>query len=262
VGENEEKIMTSVETAKSPACGGQCSQALPFDIAMAYQPIIDAEAGRIFAHEALVRGVNGEGAKWVLDQITDDNRYTFDQTCRVKAIETAAALGVECRLSVNFLPNAVYQPETCIRATLDTARRTGFPIERILFEVTEVEKVEDVGHLSRIITEYKRQGFTTAIDDFGAGFAGLNLLADYQPDYIKIDMQLTRGVDQDRVRRALLGGIVGACREIGVGVVAEGIETEGEAAALRDMGVNLLQGYLFAKPAFMALAQPAGFSPS
>ncbi|HRJ62432.1 MAG TPA: EAL domain-containing protein [Azospirillaceae bacterium] len=229
---------------------------------MAFQPIIDADSGRVFAHEALVRGVNGEGAGWVLGQVNDDNRYAFDQTCRVKAIETAAALGVECRLSVNFLPNAVYQPETCIRATLDAARRTGFPIDRILFEVTEAEKVDDVGHLRRIIAEYKRQGFTTAIDDFGAGFSGLNLLADYQPDFIKIDMLLTRGIDQDKVRRALLSGIVGACREIGVGVVAEGIETEGEAATLRDMGVNLLQGYLFAKPAFMALAQPAGFAPA
>ncbi len=254
--------MHPADTAERQGCGGRCGQSLPFDIAMAFQPIIDADSGRVFAHEALVRGVNGEGAGWVLGQVNDDNRYAFDQTCRVKAIETAAALGVECRLSVNFLPNAVYQPETCIRATLDAARRTGFPIDRILFEVTEAEKVDDVGHLRRIIAEYKRQGFTTAIDDFGAGFSGLNLLADYQPDFIKIDMLLTRGIDQDKVRRALLSGIVGACREIGVGVVAEGIETEGEAATLRDMGVNLLQGYLFAKPAFMALAQPAGFAPA
>lgn len=254
--------MTSAETTKPSACGGRCAQTLPFDIAMAFQPIIDAGGERIFAHEALVRGVNGEGAGWVLGQVNDDNRYAFDQTCRVKAIETAAALGVECRLSVNFLPNAVYQPENCIRATLDAARRTGFPINRILFEVTEAEKVDDVGHLRRIIAEYKRQGFTTAIDDFGAGFSGLNLLADYQPDFIKIDMQLTRGIDQDKVRRALLSGIVGACREIGVGVVAEGIETAGEAATLRDLGVDLLQGYFFARPAFMALAQPAGFAPA
>lgn len=254
--------MQSVEATKSDGCGGRCAERLPFDIAMAFQPIIDADAGKIFAHEALVRGVNGEGAGWVLGQVNNENRYAFDQTCRVKAIETAAALGVECRLSVNFLPNAVYQPETCIRATLDAARRTGFPIDRILFEVTEAEKVDDVGHLRRIIAEYKRQGFTTAIDDFGAGFSGLNLLADYQPDFIKIDMQLTRGIDQDKVRRALLSGIVGACREIGVGVVAEGVETEGEAATLRQLGVNLLQGYLFAKPAFMALAQPAGFAPA
>ena len=254
--------MRDLDPAAQPGCGGRCADGLPFDIAMAFQPIIDADAGRVFAHEALVRGVNGEGAGWVLGQVNDDNRYAFDQTCRVKAIETAAALGVECRLSVNFLPNAVYQPETCIRATLDAARRTGFPIERILFEVTEAEKVDDVGHLRRIIAEYKRQGFTTAIDDFGAGFSGLNLLADYQPDFIKIDMQLIRGIDQDKVRRALLSGIVGACREIGVGVVAEGIETEGEAATLRDMGVNLLQGYLFAKPAFMALARPAGYAPA
>lgn len=236
-------------------CGGRCAEGIGFPITMAFQPIVDAAAGTIFAHEALVRGTEGQGAGWVLGQVNDQNRYAFDQACRVKAIELAAALGIGERLSVNFLPNAVYQPETCIRATLGAARRTGFPIDRILFEVTEAERVDDVAHLRRILTEYKRQGFTTAIDDFGAGFSGLNLLADYQPDFVKIDMQLTRGIDADRIRRTIVGSILAVCREIGVNAIAEGVETEAEGRTLREMGIDLLQGYFFAKPSFEAVTR-------
>lgn len=224
-------------------------------ITMAFQPIVDLAQGSIFAHEALVRGVEGQSAAWVLDQINDDNRYSFDQTCRVKAIEMAAALGMREKLSVNFLPNAVYQPATCIRTTLETARRTGFPITQIMFEATEAERVEDVPHLRRILTEYKRQGFTTAIDDFGAGFSGLNLLAEFQPDIVKIDMQLTRGIEADRIRRAIVGGILYACREIDITVIAEGIETAEQEQTLREMGISLMQGYRYARPAFAAMAE-------
>ncbi|MDG5495081.1 EAL domain-containing protein [Niveispirillum sp. BGYR6] len=223
-------------------------------ITMAFQPIVDLAQGTIFAHEALVRGTEGQSAQWVLDQVNDDNRYSFDQTCRVKAIEMAAALGMKEKLSVNFLPNAVYQPATCIRTTLETARRTGFPISQIMFEATEAERVEDVPHLRRILTEYKRQGFTTAIDDFGAGFSGLNLLAEFQPDIVKIDMQLTRGIEADRIRRAIVGGILFACREIGITVIAEGIETAEQEQTLREMGISLMQGYRYARPAFAAMA--------
>ncbi len=236
-------------------CGGLCAEGIGFDITMAFQPIVDGASGTIFAHEALVRGTEGQGAGWVLGQVTDANRYAFDQACRVKAIELAAALGVAERLSVNFLPNAVYQPETCIRATLGAARRTGFPIDRILFEVTEAERVDDVAHLRRILTEYKRQGFTTAIDDFGAGFSGLNLLADYQPDFVKIDMQLTRNIHTDRIRRTIVGSILAVCREIGVNAIAEGIETVEEGRTLLEMGVGLMQGYFFAKPSFEAVTR-------
>ncbi|MQP63729.1 EAL domain-containing protein [Niveispirillum sp. SYP-B3756] len=235
-------------------CGGKCRTPMTIPITMAFQPIVDLAQGTIFAHEALVRGTEGQSAQWVLDQVNDDNRYSFDQTCRVRAIEMAAALGMREKLSVNFLPNAVYQPATCIRTTLEAARRTGFPISQIMFEATEAERVEDVAHLRRILTEYKRQGFTTAIDDFGAGFSGLNLLAEFQPDIVKIDMQLTRGIEDDRIRRAIVGGILFACREIGITVIAEGIETAEQEKALRDMGISLMQGYRYARPAFAAMA--------
>ena len=92
-----------------------------------------------FAHEALVRGVNGEGALSVLEQVDDQNRYRFDQLCRVRAISTAAQLGMTEYLSINFLPNAVYRPELCIRSTLEAARAHGFPLDRLIFEAVEGE---------------------------------------------------------------------------------------------------------------------------
>ena len=102
--------------------------------------------------------------------------------------------------------------------------------------------------------EYKRCGFKTAIDDFGAGYAGMKLLADFQPDLIKIDMDLIRHVDTDRPRQAIVRSLVYLCKEMNIKVIAEGIETAGERDFLRDAGISLMQGYLFAKPAFRSIA--------
>lgn len=96
-----------------------CAKAerLGFQFEYAYQPIVDLESGSIFAQEALVRGPGGEGAMTVLSQVNDQNRYRFDQSCRVKAIKGAAELGIREAVSINFLPNAIYRPEVCIRTT-------------------------------------------------------------------------------------------------------------------------------------------------
>lgn len=239
---------------KMPGCG-KCKdgEALAFDIAFAYQPIVDLGSRSVFAHEALVRGPNGESAYSVLSQVTDDNRYVFDQACRVQAIKGAAELGIQELLSINFLPNAVYQPAACIRSTFEASERFGFPFERIIFEVTEGERVQDRPHLVNIFREYGKFGFSTAIDDFGAGYAGLNLLSEYQPDIVKIDMDLIRGVDASKPKQAIVNGIVGICSDLGVKVVAEGIETRAERDFLRDAGITLMQGYWFCKPAFRAI---------
>src|SRR5690606_15259672 len=102
---------------------------------------------------------------------------------------------------------------------------------------------------------YKEFGLLTAIDDFGAGYSGLNLLADFQPDIIKLDMLLTRNIDSDRVRRSIVAGILTVCRELDIMVIAEGIETDAEYATLREMGVAYFQGYLFARPVFQDFAR-------
>lgn len=226
---------------------------MAIDFSMAFQPIVDARSRSVFAYEALVRGLDGSGAAQVLGQVSDHNRYQFDQACRVKAVRLAAQLGIGCYVSINFLPNAVYEPATCIRATLEAAQKYQFPTNRVIFEITENERVVDKDHLKRIVQEYRRQGFKTSIDDFGAGYSGLNLLAEFQPDIIKIDMELVRNIDANPVRRAIVQGILSVCKALSIEAIAEGVETVAEYRTLRELGIHYFQGYLFARPAFEQL---------
>lgn len=246
-----------LDDAAPQDCGG-CSdgERLGFEFSFAYQPIVDLASGGIYAHEALVRGPAGEPAPTVLSQVNAANRYRFDQACRVKAIKGAVQLGLTERLSINFLPNAVYRPEVCIRSTLAAARAHGFPIEKIIFETIEGERVGDGAWYAKVMSEYQRIGFLTAIDDFGAGYAGLNLLSQFQPDVVKLDMDLIRGIDTHAARQIIVAATVRMCRELGILVIAEGIETAGEMEFLRSAGVSLMQGYLFARPSFQALVAP------
>lgn len=225
-----------------------------FEFDFAYQPIIDVVSGEVFAHEALVRGPEGQSAASVLAQVNDQNRYRFDQSCRVKALKGASELGLRERLSINFLPNAIYRPELCIRTTLAAAAKYGFPVQQIIFEVTEGERVQDANWLTAILHEYKRCGFLTAIDDFGAGFAGLGLLADFQPDLIKLDMGLIRDIEQRPARQAIVRHLVRLCADLGIQVIAEGVETRLERDFLAEAGIRLMQGYLFARPQFRGVA--------
>jgi EAL domain-containing protein (putative c-di-GMP-specific phosphodiesterase class I) len=185
--------------------------------------------------------------------VAHENRYAFDQACRVVAIRTAAAVDPPGLLSINFLPNAVYVPEHCLQATFAAAREANWPLSRVIFEVTEHEEIIDHDHLMDILTTYKAHGFLTAIDDFGAGFAGLNLLADFQPDLVKLDIGLVRGIDGNRARQLIVRHLVDLCAQLNIKPLAEGVETMEEYRALRDMGIVLQQGFLFARPAFEAV---------
>ncbi|NMF84064.1 EAL domain-containing protein [Nodosilinea sp. P-1105] len=246
----------TVKIGDRPAGCQECcrGEGLAFDFTMAFQPIVNTTARQIFAQEALVRGLNNEPAEQVFQQVNDTNRYRFDQSCRVKAVKLAAKLEIPSFLSINFMPNAVYRPELCIRTTLEAAERYNFPINRIIFEITEGEKVTDHAHLREIVAHYKSRGFKTAIDDFGAGYAGLNFLAEIRTDMIKLDMALIRNIEQDKIRQAIIKGILQVCEELSTTVIAEGIETYEELSVLQSFGIELFQGYYFAKPTFEKLA--------
>lgn len=246
-------------TGRSAKCG-QCRDGFAFDrpITMAFQPILDFSAGSIFAQEALVRGTNGETAADILTSVDSQSRYSFDQLCRIKAIELASDLSLAqdgSNLSINFLPNAVYEPRACIRTTLETAMRVSFPLRCIIFEFTEVEQL-DTNHLLNILRSYRAMGFKTAIDDFGAGYAGLALLSRFQPDLVKIDMGLIRDIDKHDVKRTIVRGIINILDDLGIRAICEGIETLEEFAVLRDMGIDLMQGYLFARPSLAQITAP------
>jgi EAL domain-containing protein (putative c-di-GMP-specific phosphodiesterase class I) len=138
-----------------PCEGCQSGVQLDFDFSMAFQPIYDGASQRVWGYEALIRGTGGEGAYAMLSRVSLEQRYRLDQACRVKAIELASRLfpkGGDLKLSINFMPNAVYEPAACLRATLSAANRYGFPKSAIMFEFTEDEEVSDPLHLTRIIT--------------------------------------------------------------------------------------------------------------
>ena len=228
------------------------STPFPLELAMAFQPIVELSTGKIFAHEALVRGAGGESAGEVFSHVTKTNLYIFDQTCRIRAIEEAARIGIQSNVSINFMPNAVYRAETCIQRTLQAAESCDFPLEKIIFEVTETDQIPDRKHLRNILEYYKQRGFQTAIDDFGDGYAGLNLMADFTPDIVKLDIDLIRDVDTDRKRRSIIRHMVALSHDLGIRVIAEGVETRSERDALRELGIDLFQGFYFARPAFRA----------
>lgn len=131
-------------------------------------------------------------------------------------------------LSINFMPNAVYQPEACFRSTLAAAEKYEFATDRIIFETVEGENVINRSHLVKIFRAYRRFGFQTAIDDFGARYSGLTLLAEFQPDLIKLDRELVRGIDTSPVRQSIARGVPSMCHDLGIRVIAEGIETCGK----------------------------------
>ncbi|MFN2409191.1 MAG: EAL domain-containing protein [Halomonas sp.] len=220
---------------------------------MAFQPIVDAAARRVIYYEALVRGPNGESAGSILAQVTDDLLYRFDQACRIKAIELASALGMQERLSINFLPNAVYETEAYIQATLETSRRVGWPTERLNFEITETERVQDRQHMRNIIESYRAMGFTTSLDDFGNGYANLDLLTDLRPDTLKIDRDIVMNCDSNKRRQAILRSLVALADTLGTQLVAEGVETREESRCLLSLGIPVQQGYYFARPQLEAL---------
>lgn len=233
----------------------QCADnsTLDFDFTMAFQPIINCQTNTVFGYEALVRGLNNESAYSIIAKVNDDNRYLFDQLCRIKAIALASKLKLDSILSINFLPNAIYKPERCIRTTLDAAKKYDFPTEKIMFEFTEVEKIEDSDFIKSIVEYYKKSGFITAIDDFGSGYAGLGLLANFQTNIVKFDMELIRNIHQDKARQSIIKNCLNIFNDLNITALAEGIETIEEMLWLRESGVELMQGYLFAKPGFECL---------
>ena len=247
----------ALDSTLPDACGA-CVEGIskPFPFTMAFQPIVDITTRTVFAYEALVRGPGNEGAASILEKVTARNRYAFDQSCRVTAIRLASELGLHqtgASLSINFIPGAMYQPRNCIRATLNAARKYSFPLDRLIFEVTEGEEVTEKEKLREIFSVYAEQGFQTAIDDFGAGYSGLSLLTEFQPRIIKLDMLLIRGIDHHAARLAIVRGVLSMCRDLGILVIAEGVETVEEFRELVALDVKLFQGYLFARPAFESL---------
>lgn len=223
------------------------------EYSFAFQPIVNMTTRETISYECLVRGRNGESAYSVLSAVQAEDLYDFDEQLRVSAIRLAAKLGNRFSLNLNFLPGGLEQSQTAISSTINAAKECGTPPELVTIEISESEIIRDLTGFARLIDIERQSGIKMSIDDFGAGYAGLNLLAELQPDSIKLDMQLIRGVESRGPRQAIVRGIQRTCLDLGIDVIAEGVETEAEYRWLHGEGVELFQGYLFGKPLFEEL---------
>lgn len=223
---------------------------------MAYQPILTRD-GALFGYEALMRSrepaLPHPGA--VLDAAEKLDRLEALGR-RIRALSAMQVAGrVEVRtLFVNLHPRDLRDDELLsddspLRAIAD----------RVVLEITERATIDKMESLAPRIAELRSAGYRIAIDDLGAGYAGLTAFAVLEPDIVKLDMTLIRGLDGSRTKQRIVGSITDACRDLGTLVVAEGVETRGEWTAVLDAGCDLVQGYLFAKPAepFPAFSWPA-----
>jgi len=215
----------------------------------AFQPIVDAKVHKVFSYEALIRGLDHESAYEVLGRVPAKNMLLFDQEARIEAIELAARLGIDCHLNLNLIPQSLQSPAS-ILTTLEAASRTHLPIDHLIIELTEGAVIDDHAQFAENINRYRGLGLMVAIDDFGSGYSGLNLLVDFQPDQIKLDMKLIRGIERHGPRQAIVSAICQVCIDLGIEVIAEGVETVEEYTWLANAGIRLYQGYLFAKPGF------------
>lgn len=224
-----------------------------------FQPIVAAaDTSQVFGHEALLRGLDAEARPIAPGSLlaaarAADLLFQLDLAARQSAIREAARHGLAGRLFINFTPNAIYNPAYCLRSTVAAVAQAGIAPEQVIFEVIESERVHDLGHLERILGVYREAGFRIALDDLGAGYSSLALMSRLRPDFVKLDMELIRGVDRDPYKAVIAEELLALARKLGIRSVAEGIESPGELAWLRGHGADYVQGYLIAAPA----AKPA-----
>ncbi|KCZ63600.1 hypothetical protein HY36_13990 [Hyphomonas atlantica] len=212
--------------------------------AIAYQPIVDLGQMHPSGYEALCR-FSAEPYR------TPD--VWFDEAAKVglsvelelasirQAVEKIGEIAPDQYISVNVSPSTVISgqfAETFLK----------LPLDRIVLEITEHAVIEDYDRFTRVLRPLRHAGLRLAVDDAGAGHSSLRHIVQLNPDYVKVDMSLTRNVDQDLARRALIGALLFYTRETSAHIIAEGIETEAELNTLKLLGVRRGQGYLLGRP--------------
>lgn len=220
-----------------------------------FQPLVrSSDPSQVVAHEALLRGLGETGEILPPGRMLGAAKATgllfqMDRAARMTAIREFVHCDLSSLIFINFIPTAIYDPVNCLASTVKLIHEIGLPPQRVVFEVVESEEVNDLPHLANIMRFYREAGFGIALDDLGSGYGSLNLLSELRPDYVKLDMGLVRGVDNDPFKAIVADRLLGMARDLGVKTVVEGVETKEELAWSQEHGADLIQGYLLAKPA-------------
>jgi EAL domain-containing protein (putative c-di-GMP-specific phosphodiesterase class I) len=218
------------------------------------QPIVwSASPGKVFAHEALLRGIGADDAIVYPNYIFDVARgcgmlMQIDLAARKAAIDRMVMDEVAETLFVNFSPSAIEDPISSLERTVEIIDAARIPHNRIVFEIVESDEAHDVHDLRGLLRVYRDAGFRVALDDVGAGYSSLNLLHQLRPDFVKLDLDLVRGVHQDPYKALIAQKIIEIATTLGVETIAEGVETLDELAWVHLNGATYAQGYAVGRP--------------
>ena len=215
-----------------------------------FQVVQELATGRAIGFEALTRFADGTPPDRRFDEAHDAGLgLELERACLAAAVRAATALPSDSWLSLNVSPALALAVEPLV-ALLNTIER------EVVLEITEHVPIADYRHLAEALTTLRHHA-RLAVDDAGAGYAGLRHILEVKPQFVKLDISLVRAVDKDPARRAMIGGMIAFAREAGCALIAEGIETPGELATLQDLGVGFGQGYLLGRPAPVEAIAPA-----
>lgn len=212
-----------------------------------YQPILDLHSQRVLGFEALSRGPKGEfGSPDLLFRIAyeADLVMKLDAVCREHAVHAIGKLKADQLLFINMEPGSIFDPK--LMASIPTRS-----VPQVVFEITEHAAIADFQTFRQAVHIVKQSGFKFAMDDVGSAYSGLRIISMIEPDFIKLDMELTREAHDHRVKLELLKAIAGFCADARIPMIVEGIETPAELETVTQLGVHLVQGYLMGRPAPM-----------
>ena len=223
---------------------------------VALQPITDAQGAGVVAYEALMRSEQ-EALRTppaVLDAATRLGRqFDVDRVVRSRVADLIPRLPGDVRVFVNLMPESIADP---LLTSDDDPLAPWAP--RLVWEITERVGLDGIPNLEQRLVALRARGARIALDDLGAGYAGLNSFAELSPDIVKFDMELVRDIDRSPTRSKLVASMVRLCRDLDVRTVAEGIETEAERDTVVALGCDLLQGYLLGRPSPIEHWLPVG----
>lgn len=224
----------------------------------AFQPIVEMETRRVMGHEGLSRGPRGSELEppAQLFGLAARNGLVeeVERACRRQAFADWAATGLSGRLFINTVPATVRDPSFLGRGVLDYLGEIS--PRMVTLEINERQVIENLSMYREAMHSFMDLGFTFAIDDVGAGYSGLETMATLGASYFKVDMGLVRHCHQKRVNRQVIRAILEMAKGVGATVIAEGIESADEAAALQDVGIRYAQGYHFGRPLDPRLVRP------
>ncbi|MBB3048749.1 EAL domain-containing protein (putative c-di-GMP-specific phosphodiesterase class I)/GGDEF domain-containing protein/CBS domain-containing protein [Litorivivens lipolytica] len=216
-----------------------------------FQPIVDMRSRDFLAVEALTRGPQGSPLHSPAVLFPTAESVGLIRELELSALEGAAMafrkLNLKAKLFVNISPMSLVSANA-VTIARNILARTGLSATNVVLELSEQYQTEDYSALTKSLAAFKQEGFGIAVDDLGAGYAGLKTWSQLHPDFVKIDRHFISGIDEDPIKREFVRSIMTMAQEIKSRVIAEGVETFEEAQVLRELGVRYTQGYLFGRP--------------